>query len=120
MIAGQDDLRRPRWALIPPTSRGEDPVDEDPPPRVLLDDQRALAWLRRVCGHPTGPGTALVAAAPSPVAVAQRQRPIGTGSLPAIYPVVAALEQPVPGHPAGFLANPAAGPATRISYTRGS
>jgi hypothetical protein len=105
LIAGQDDLRQPGWALIPPTSRGEHPADEDPPPRLLLADQRALAWLLRVFGHITGPGTAaLVAAAPSPVAVAQRQRPIGNGVLPVVHPVVAALEQAVPGHPADFLA----------------
>jgi hypothetical protein len=101
LIAGQDDLRRPGWALIPPTSRGEDPGDEHPPPRLLLAGQRALAWLLRVCGHTTGPQTAaLVAAAPSPVAVAQRRRPIGDGAMPVVHPVVAALEQGVPGRTA--------------------
>jgi hypothetical protein len=63
LIAGQADLRQPGWAVIPSTPRGENDGDEDPPPRLLLADQRALAWLLRVCGHTTGPETAALVAA---------------------------------------------------------
>jgi hypothetical protein len=98
LIAGQADLRQPGWAVIPSTPRGENDGDEDPPPHLLLADQRALAWLLRVCGPAVGPDAAsLVAAAPSPVAVAQRQRPDGNAAWPAVHPVVAALERSAPG-----------------------
>jgi hypothetical protein len=101
LIAGQDDLRQPGWAVLPSIAAGEN--ENDSPrherARLLLADQRALAWLLRTCGAATGTDTAAVLAstAPSPVAVAQRQPPKAGSGWPTVHPVTAALEQATPG-----------------------
>jgi hypothetical protein len=99
LIAGHDDLRQPGWALLPRTP--DEPTNEDDAalPRLLLADQRALAWLLRTCGMASGTDTAvaLVAATPSPVALAQRQAPVGDTAWPTAHPVTAALEHASPG-----------------------
>jgi hypothetical protein len=98
LIAGRDDLRQPGWALIPHTPTLGGDGDGQRLPRLLVADQRALAWLLRRWGPATSKdAAALVAAAPSPVAVAQRQRPAGGSALPQVHPVTAALEQATPG-----------------------
>ena len=97
LIAGEDDLRQPGWAVLPNTA-GEIDSRRHEPARLLLADQRALAWLLRTCGAATGTDTAvLVSAAPSPVAVTQRQPPKAGSAWPTVHPVTAALEQATPG-----------------------
>lgn len=98
LIAGSDDLRQPGWAVLPRATQTAK-VSDDGPPRLLVPDQRALAWLLRTCQSATSAETAavLVSAAPSPVAVAQRQPADADTDRPMAHPVTAALEQATPG-----------------------
>jgi hypothetical protein len=99
LIAGQDDLRQPGWAVLPTIHAEENDSARDVLPRLLLANQRALAWLLRTCGPAAryDTATALVSAAPSPVAVAQRQAPDGESGWPTAHPITAALERATPG-----------------------
>lgn len=99
LIAGHDDLRQPGWAVLPRVGQEATTDDLGALPRLLLADQRALAWLLRTCGMAPGTDTAvaLVSAVPSPVAVAQRQAPDGDAFWPSAHPVTAALEFASPG-----------------------
>lgn len=104
LIAGQDDLRQPGWALLSRPPQKGATADGAGPPRLLLADQRALAWLLRTCGPAASTDTAaaLVSAAPSPVAVAQRQPSDGDAGWPTAHPVSAALERATPGRTASI------------------
>ena len=92
------DLRQPGWAVLPRATQTAK-VSDDGPPRLLVADQRALAWLLRTCGPTTSgePAAALVSAAPTPVAVAQRQPLDADTDWPTAHPVTAALEEATPG-----------------------
>lgn len=103
LIAGQDDLRQPGWAVLATDAEAQEENDCEGPPRLLLADQRALAWLLRTFGPAASADTVavLVAAAPSPAAVAQRQPPVAALGWPRAHPVTVALEQTTPGRMAG-------------------
>jgi hypothetical protein len=103
LIAGHDDLRQPGWAVLPTDGGAQEKDDWAGPPRLLLADQRALAWLLRTSRPAASADTtaAVVSAAPSPAAVAQRQPPDGELGWPRAHPVTVALEQRTPGLVAG-------------------